>query len=87
MDIDITRLKQAEEAARTQNGVVQIQRAFSPTVVNETRFGVNRNPRVERDTGIFIESYSIPGITGLPTTESQSEIGTTFSAKKSIGKT
>jgi hypothetical protein len=71
---------QAEEAARTQNGVFQIQRAFSPTIVNETRVGVNRNPRVERDTGVFLESFSVPGITGLPTTESQSEIGTTFSA-------
>jgi hypothetical protein len=70
---------QAEETARTQNGVFQIQRTFSPTVVNETRFGVNRNPRVERDTGVFLESFSIPGITSLPTTESQSEIGTTYS--------
>jgi hypothetical protein len=70
---------QAEEVARTQNMVVQLQRTFSPTVVNEARAGFNRNPRVERDTGVFLESIAVPGITSLPTTESQSEIGTTYS--------
>lgn len=70
---------QNEEAARTHNAVLQVQRTFGPSTVNETRLGLNRNPRVERDTGIFLESFSIPGLTELPTTESQSEIGTTFS--------
>ena len=69
----------AEEAARTSNVVYQLQRTFSPTVLNETRFGFNRVPRREADAGVFPESFSIPGLTGLPTSGRQDEIGTTYS--------
>ncbi len=70
---------QDTESTRFQNAVFQVQRTLSPTVLNETRLGVNRVPLVERSTGVFLENFSVPGLTTLPTSESQSEIGTTYS--------
>jgi hypothetical protein len=70
---------QATESMRTQNFLFQMQRTFSPTILNETRLGVHRVPRVERDGGVFLESFGIPGLTSLPSGEVQSEIGTTYS--------
>ncbi len=64
---------------RIQNFVFQVQRTFSPTVVNETRFGINRVPRIEDDTGISVESFSIPGLTQLHDAHLNQEIGTTIS--------
>jgi hypothetical protein len=68
------------EGQRPQNWVIQLQRTFGPTIVNETKLGVNRVPRTEHNFGAFAsDSYGIPGLTSLPSDEIQYEIGTTGS--------
>lgn len=63
----------------TKNFLVQLQRTFSPSVVNETRAGVHRVPRIERDIGAFNETINVPGLTALPNHDGQREMGTSYS--------
>lgn len=63
----------------TKNVMLQLQRTFTPSVVNETRFGVHRVPLVSEDYGAFFETISVPGLTSLPNQAGQKEMGTTFS--------
>lgn len=63
----------------TKNVMLQLQRTFTPTIVNETRFGVHRVPLVSEDFGAFFETVSVPGLTSLPNQAGQKEMGTTFS--------
>ena len=63
---------------RTQNGVIQLQRIWSPNVVSETRLGVNRSA-LRRDTnGTFTEGVSIPGFIALLPDRNEVEIGTSY---------
>ncbi len=50
----------------TKNLMLQLQHTFSPSVVNETRVGVHRVPRIEEDFGAFVETINVPGLTALP---------------------
>jgi len=70
----------AGESQRPNNFALQLQRTFSPSLLNEVKLGVNRVPRVEEDFGVFeaIE-FGIPGLSTVPRNEQQSEIGTTAS--------
>lgn len=63
----------------TKNGMLQVQRTFSPSVVNETRLGVHRVPRIEEDFGAFFETVNVPGLTALPNSGGTKEMGTTYS--------
>ncbi len=66
------------EGQRPQNFALQLQRTFSPSVLNEVKLGVNRVPRIEENFGLFeaIE-FGIPGLATVPRNEFQNEIGTT----------
>jgi hypothetical protein len=65
---------------RTQNGVVQALHIFSPSLLLETRLGVNRSA-LRRDTnGTFNEGINISGFIGLLPDRSEVEIGTSYSA-------
>jgi len=68
------------EGQRPQNWAIQLQRTFSPSLLNEAKLGVNRVPRVEGNFGAFeAMEFGIPGLTSVPRNEDQSEIGTTAS--------
>jgi hypothetical protein len=63
---------------RTQNGAVQYQRVFSPTMLFELRLGVNRSA-LRRDTnGNFNEGISFPTFISLVPDRSEVEIGTSY---------
>ena len=63
----------------TKNLMLQLQHTFSPSVVNETRVGVHRVPRIEEDFGAFNETINVPGLTALPNNGGQKEMGTSYS--------
>lgn len=62
------------------NFAVQYQEVFSPTFINETRFGVNRSP-LERTDGnqVIKDGPRIDGFTRLRPTVDQTEKGTSYS--------
>lgn len=72
---------------RTQNGTVQLQHVFSPTLLSETRLGFNRSA-LRRDTnGTFNEGVSIPGFVALQVDRGEVEIGTSYSLVQTVSWT
>ncbi|MFB3903331.1 MAG: TonB-dependent receptor domain-containing protein [Acidobacteriota bacterium] len=66
------------ESQRPQNFALQLQRTFSPSLLNEVKLGINRVPRKEGNFGAFeAMEFGIPGLTSVPRNEHQYEIGTT----------
>lgn len=65
-------------AIRPSNLVLQLLHVFSPTIINETKAGMNRSAFVHRVVGIFPEDISAPGFDDLPNGALDEEIGTTF---------
>ncbi len=68
-----------EDKNQPQNYVLQLQRTFSPSVVNETRLGVNRLPAIIDEIGPFPTTISVPGLSTILDTRINQEIGTTYS--------
>lgn len=68
-----------EDRNQPQNYVLQLQRTFSPSVVNETRLGVNRLPAIIDEIGPFPTTISVPGLTTIIDSRINKEIGTTYS--------
>jgi len=69
---------------RTQNGVIQFQRVFSPTLLSELRLGVNRSA-LHRDTnGTFGEGVSVSGLVSLQPDRTEVEIGTSYSVSPTL---
>jgi len=68
-----------EDRNQPQNYVLQLQRTFSPSIVNETRLGVNRLPAIIDEIGPYPTTFSIPGLTTIMDTRINKEIGTTYS--------
>lgn len=67
------------ELQHTKNLMVQLQHTFSAHVVNETRVGAHRVPRIEEDFGAFNETVNVPGLAALPNKGGQKEMGTSYS--------
>jgi len=66
------------EMQRPQNFALQLQRTFTPSLLNEVKLGVNRVPRREDNLGGFDNiEFGIPGLATVPRHEKQAEIGTT----------
>jgi hypothetical protein len=62
------------------NHVLQFQEVFSPSFINETRFGVNRSPLERVDgNGKLVDGPRIDGFTRLRPTVTQFEKGTSYS--------
>jgi hypothetical protein len=61
------------------NFTVQLQKVFSPTLIDEVKFGVNRSAYVHRTVGNAPLDVSAPGFDGLSGNALDEEIGTTFS--------
>ncbi|HYK88038.1 MAG TPA: TonB-dependent receptor [Acidobacteriota bacterium] len=68
-----------EDSNQPQNYVLQLQRTFSPTVVNEVRLGINRLPAIIDEIGPFPTTFNIPSLTTQTDTRVSKEIGTTYS--------
>jgi hypothetical protein len=64
---------------RPQNFVLNWQRVFSPTVVNEAKLGFNRSPLLRIDSGPFDEEFSVSGFMTLINNQETVEAGTSFS--------
>lgn len=67
------------ERVRPSNFVLQFQRIFSPTVINEAKLGFNRSPLTRLVSGPFQEQFSVSGFMTLTRNQEVTEAGTTFS--------
>lgn len=72
---------------RTQNGTVQLQRVFSPTILSETKLGFNRSALRRSTNGTFNEGVTIPGFVSLQVDRDEVEIGTSFSLVQTLAWT
>ena len=61
------------------NVVLQYQHIFSPTMVNEVKFGLNRANYHNWGYGTSPVAVSVPGFDGVSDTSLDTEVGTTFS--------
>jgi hypothetical protein len=68
-----------ESFFRPSNFVVQFQRVFSPTVVNETKAGFNRSALNRFSFAPFAESIAVTGFTTLNNSNLLIESGTSYS--------
>ncbi len=68
-----------ESLFRPTNWVLQYQRVFSPTLVNEVKAGVNRSTLRRFDRGPFAESIAVSGFMTLNNTNLLIENGTSYS--------
>jgi len=68
-----------ESFFRPSNLVMQFQRVFSPTVVNETKAGFNRSALNRFSYAPFKESIAVSGFTGLNSSNLLVETGTSYS--------
>jgi Carboxypeptidase regulatory-like domain/TonB dependent receptor len=64
---------------RPTNVVLQYQHIFSPTLVNEVKFGLNRANYHNFGYGTSPVAVSVPGFDGVSDTSLDTEVGTTFS--------
>jgi outer membrane receptor protein involved in Fe transport len=64
---------------RPSNFVLQFQRIFSPTVINEAKLGFNRSPLTRINSGPFLEQFSVSGFMTLNRNQEVTEAGTSFS--------
>jgi len=68
-----------ESFFRPSNFVLQFQRVFSPTVVNETKAGFNRSALNRFSYAPFAESIAVSGFTTLNSSNLLVETGTSYS--------
>ena len=63
-----------------QNYAISLTHTFSPTVVNEVKFGLNRAPFHNPQVGAFSQNYSVStdNFEGLNNNSTDHEVGTTF---------
>ena len=80
VDEPVTALAGDREIAylRPTHIVVQYQRIFKPTVVNEWKAGMNRAPLTRYTTGPFKETINISGFTSLNDNNKAVETGTSY---------
>jgi hypothetical protein len=64
---------------RPHNFVLQWQRIFSPTVINDARLGLNRSPLFRVLSGPFDEEFSVSGFMTLENNQEVTEAGTSYS--------
>jgi hypothetical protein len=67
------------ERVRPSNFVLQFQRIFSPTVINEAKLGFNRSPLSRIISGPFQEQFSVTTLMTLQRNQEVTEAGTSFS--------
>src|SRR5215472_13828055 len=63
-----------------QNYAISLTHTFSPTVINEFKFGLNRAPFHNPQVGAFSQNYSVAtdNFEGLNNNSTDNEVGTTF---------
>jgi len=67
------------DRVRPANFVLQFQRIFSPTVINEAKLGFNRSPLSRITSGPFLEQFSVSGFMTLTRNQDVTEAGTSYS--------
>jgi hypothetical protein len=67
------------DRVRPSNFVLQFQRIFSPTVINEAKLGFNRSPLSRFISGPFLEQFSVSGFMTLTRNQEVTESGTSYS--------
>jgi Carboxypeptidase regulatory-like domain/TonB dependent receptor-like, beta-barrel len=67
------------DRVRPSNFVLQFQRIFSPTVINEAKLGFNRSPLTRINSGPFQEQFSVSGFMTLTRNQEVTEAGTSYS--------
>jgi outer membrane receptor protein involved in Fe transport len=72
---------------RPTNLVMQYQRVFSPSVVNETKLGMNRSALHRYSFAPFTESFAVSGFTTLNNSNLAIEVGTSYSLIDSLAIT
>lgn len=74
-----TLLEFRESFFRPSNFTAQLQRVFSPTILNETKLGMNRSALTRPQVGIFPEGLEVPGLTTTTTSTGIRENATSYS--------
>jgi hypothetical protein len=69
----------SNESIRPSNLVLALTHVFSPTIVNEAKFGINRSAFHHMVIGTAPVGASVPGFDGLSMNALDLEVGTTFS--------
>ncbi len=72
-------LETRDSDIRPSNGTFQWQQVWSPTLLNETKLGVNRSALDRTDVGLFPEGIAIPGFTSTQASTYIIEKPTTYS--------
>ncbi|MCS7024852.1 MAG: TonB-dependent receptor [Bryobacteraceae bacterium] len=72
---------------RTQNATIQFQHVFSPTVLSESKLGMNRSALNRKTNGTFGEGVTIPGFIDLQVDRKEVEIGTSYSLVQTLAWT
>jgi outer membrane receptor protein involved in Fe transport len=67
------------DRVRPHNFVMQFQRIFTPTVINEAKLGFNRSPLTRVNSGPFLEQFSVAGFMTLQRNQETTEAGTSYS--------
>ncbi len=70
--------------SRVQNFVLEELHTFSPTLLNETEFGFNRNTYIQNQTTGLPYNFSIAGFTSLAETYNKAQAPTTFSINDTL---
>lgn len=70
--------------SRVQNFVLEELHTFSPTLLNETEFGFNRNTYIQNQTTGLPYNFSIAGFTSLAETYNKAQVPTTFSINDTL---
>ena len=72
---------ETESTSSPTNSVLQLLHVFSPTLLNETKFGFNRSTVINTNTGQTgsIYAISVPGFTPLNGNRASTAAGNTFS--------
>lgn len=71
----------------THNATIQYQRVWSPRVLSETKFGMNRSLLYRTTNGTFSEGVTIPGFVSLQVNRREVEAGTSFSLVQTVAWT
>jgi hypothetical protein len=64
---------------RPSQGTIQLSHVFSPSIINETRFGYNRSPLERTAQGVATESIRVGGLSSTQAQFTNIEKPTTFS--------
>ncbi|MGI8782353.1 MAG: TonB-dependent receptor domain-containing protein [Acidobacteriota bacterium] len=66
------------DRVRPSNAVIQMQKIFSPSLINQAKVGMNRSPLTRITSGPLQEQFTVPGFMTLARNQEVVEAGTSF---------